>query len=466
MLRSLEWFEQSISGSHRPIVLVGHDGRIARSNRALTSLLIYEPAEILERPVECLFDVEQGAEIGACIRALRDLPIVRSERILARRKDATTVLIEATLSAVTDSADILAVVLFDDISERTSDAQIKQHLSALVESADDAILSKTLDGVLRSCNPAASRLLGYAEDELIGKPVTMLIPDDRQSEEDMIIDRIRLGQRVAHFETKRRRRDGQLVDVSLTISPIRGSRGEIIGASKIMRDISDLVRTREALEAVNVALQAQVSVCKRQIREREVLLQELHHRVKNNLQLISSLINMQARTQSHVGSKETLMQCQGRIAAIAQIHEMLYSSTDYGCIPFADYVRGLVSRIESSAHDAIADVSFSFDLESIELPLDKAIPCGLILHELVSNSLRHGFGSGATGNIRVTLKKADVRRVVLAVADNGSGFSDGALAAGAGLGMRLVHTLARQIGADVNLVQAGGSTFLINFPQE
>src|SRR5262249_57576276 len=120
------------------------------------------------------------------------------------------------------------------------------YLAAIVESSDDAILSKDLDGIIQSCNAAGERMFGYASGELIGQPVRVLIPPERQSEEDLILARIRRGERVDHFETVRMRKDGRPLDISLTVSPVRDATGRIIGASKIARDITEQKRGRGA----------------------------------------------------------------------------------------------------------------------------------------------------------------------------------------------------------------------------
>src|SRR5688572_18266 len=116
-----------------------------------------------------------------------------------------------------------------------------RHLARVVESSDDAIVSKDLNGIITSWNAAAERMFGYVADEAIGQSIRMIIPADRQSEEDMVLSRIRAGQSVAHFETIRRRKDGTLISISLTVSPIHDDAGRVIGASKIARDISDRV---------------------------------------------------------------------------------------------------------------------------------------------------------------------------------------------------------------------------------
>src|SRR5215216_1348884 len=121
-------------------------------------------------------------------------------------------------------------------------------LSALIDSADDAIISKTLEGIITSWNAGAQRVFGYTADEVIGKSITILIPKDHEDEEPAILARLRAGERIEHYETIRVRKDGSLIDISLTVSPIRGPDGSIIGASKIARDITDRKRTEEAAE--------------------------------------------------------------------------------------------------------------------------------------------------------------------------------------------------------------------------
>src|SRR5215216_269533 len=133
-------------------------------------------------------------------------------------------------------------------------------LSALIESADDAIISKTLEGVITSWNAGAQRIFGYTADEVIGKPVTILIPEDHLDEEPAILARLRAGIRIEHYETVRVRKDGRLIDISLTVSPIKGPHGNIIGASKIARDITEQRQSRRALdeasERLKLALEA------------------------------------------------------------------------------------------------------------------------------------------------------------------------------------------------------------------
>jgi PAS domain S-box-containing protein len=137
------------------------------------------------------------------------------------------------------------VCYFRDISEEKRAAAAKAYLAAIVDSADDAIIAKNLDGIIQSCNAAAERLFGYSSDELVGRPVRMLIPAERQSEEDDILARLRRGERIEHFETVRLTKDGHRLNISLTISPIRDASGNVVGASKIVRDVTALKQAEE-----------------------------------------------------------------------------------------------------------------------------------------------------------------------------------------------------------------------------
>src|SRR6185437_14865315 len=146
-----------------------------------------------------------------------------------------------------DGAIFGVVLVFRDISERRRADHARAWLAAIVDSSDDAVISKTLDGQITSWNPAATRLFGYAAEEIIGKPVTVIIPAELHAEEADVLARLRRGERVEHFETVRLAKDGGRIDVSLTVSPIRDQYGTIIGASKIARDITERKRVEQKL---------------------------------------------------------------------------------------------------------------------------------------------------------------------------------------------------------------------------
>jgi len=346
--------------------------------------------------------------------------------------------------------------------ERADEAQ--QRMAALVESADDAIIIKDLAGVVRSWNAGAQQLLEYRAEEIIGRPITQLLPDDRQEEESLILAKIRSGQPVAHFETVRRRKSGSLVDVSLTISPIRDRTGAIVGASKIMRDITERKQYVEQLRTLNHELERRVLARNAELRERDALLQEIHHRVKNNLQVISSLINMQVRTLHDGSTRAALQQCRSRVETMAQIHEMLYQSKDYSSVPFEKYAKELATRVLSASGLSPDEVTIHFEMQDMSLAVDQAIPCALILNELISNALKHAFPKGA-GAIRVELRRLEEGKILLGVSDDGVGIPPGFDPTKLrSLGMQLVVTLAEQLDGRLEIDPPPGAAFRITFP--
>ncbi|MGB9365020.1 MAG: PAS domain S-box protein [Xanthobacteraceae bacterium] len=182
--------------------------------------------------------------------ALKTRKPVRGVEAVAERSDGTRIPFAPHPTPLFDSSGALigAVNMLLDISQRKSGEHAAQHLAAIVESSDDAIVSKNLDGIIVSWNMGAERLFGYAAEEIIGKPVTTLMPPELRNEEPGILARIRRGERIDHYETLRQRKDGTLMDISLTVSPVRDDSGRIVGASKIARDVTEQKRAAYALD--------------------------------------------------------------------------------------------------------------------------------------------------------------------------------------------------------------------------
>ena len=182
--------------------------------------------------------------------ALREGRSVRGAEAIAERPDGTRVCFMPYPTPLRDERGTIVggINMLVDITERKAADETRARLAAIVDSSDDAIVSKDLNSVITSWNAGAQRLFGYTADEVIGQPITMLMSPDRVNEEAGILARIRQGERIEHYETVRRRKDGTLLDISLSVSPVIDSRGEIIGASKIARDISDRKRADERLQ--------------------------------------------------------------------------------------------------------------------------------------------------------------------------------------------------------------------------
>lgn len=252
----------------------------------------------------------------------------------------------------------------------TAQADASARLAAIVDSSFDAIISKDMNSVVTSWNPAAEQLFGYSAEEMIGKPITLLIPPHLQSEEADIIGRIRRGERVASYETVRRRKDGRHVNVSLTVSPIRAPSGEIVGASKIARDIT---------------------AAKEKERRIKLLMREVNHRVKNQFAVILSMLRETSKNATD--PRAFVLQVQERIMALSRSHDLLVTSEWRGTSLF-DVVEG---HLKPFGHES------QIMLTGPMLPLQaNAVQnLGMALHELGTNSAKYGALGSDVGRVKV-----------------------------------------------------------------
>jgi PAS domain S-box-containing protein len=230
--------------------IIGKDleGTIQFCNAAAERLFGYPRAQLVGKSVRLLIPPERVAEEDRILAEIRNGSRVEHYETVRMGKGGRRIDVSLTISPVRDASGAIigASKIAREITERKRLTTARAYLAAIVDSSDDAILSKDLHGIITSCNAATVRLFGYSAAELIGQPVRILIPPDRQAEEDVILARLRRGERIEHFETVRLAKDGRHLDISLTVSPVRDGAGTIVGASKIVRDITE--RTRAAKE--------------------------------------------------------------------------------------------------------------------------------------------------------------------------------------------------------------------------
>lgn len=269
-----------------------------------------------------------------------------------------------------DTITGLMMFLHGKTDRRHADA-VDLRLAAIVESSDDAILSKDLDGIIASWNRGAQHLFGYTAEEVIGKSVTLLIPDDHPDEEPGILARLRRGESIDHYETVRHRKDGSLVDISLTVSPIVDADGVIIGASKIARDISEQRRAD---------------------RQRNLLLHELNHRVKNSLATVQSIAS---QTLRHADSLQSFADAfNARLLALSKTHDLL-TRQNWQQASLRELV---LKELEPYANPS---PSFSVDSDDIQLHPRMVLAFGLMFHELTTNAVKYGALSVPGGHVDV-----------------------------------------------------------------
>lgn len=293
-------------------------------------------------------------------------------------------------------------------------------LAAIIDGSDDAIVSKNLDGIVQSWNGGATRLFGYRPEEVIGQSITILIPPDRLNEEPMILAEIQKGNRVDHFETKRRRKDGSLVDISLTISPIRDEAGTIVGASKIARDITDRLRAQE---------------------EQQLLMGEMHHRVKNLFALAKAIVSLSAKAP--VSQPDVIANIQARLSSLARAHELILSDRSRG--PDSGRVN-LLSLLQTILAPYAEGARISVGGDDCEVGGKAVTNLALLLHEMATNAAKHGSLSTETGrlDIAVCIRGDDVN-----LSWNETGGPAPASERAAGFGSRLEQGLTSALSAAI-----------------
>jgi PAS domain S-box-containing protein len=329
--------------------------------------------------------------------ALREQRPIRGMEAIAERPDGTRVPFIAYPSPLFDASGILigAVNTLVDITERyNAEQRIRESearyrdIAAIVESSEDAVLTKDLDGIITSWNNGARRLFGYTAEEAIGKPVLMLIPAERHDEEPTILSRIRRGERIDPYETARLRKDGSTVDISLTVSPVRNPDGRIIGASKIARDITERRRAEQ---------------------QQRLLLREMDHRVKNLFALASSVVGLSARSATTPDELSSAVRL--RLAALARAHALTLPVTSEGGMRIepSTTLHAVIRTILSPYDDETDGDSARFAISGPDIQLAGGLVTtfALLLHEFATNAAKYGALTTPAGHIDIACSDSD-----------------------------------------------------------
>jgi PAS domain S-box-containing protein len=368
--------------------------------------------------IDPLYDAE-GGTIGA-VNCFRDVTEHRRLQDLSREQAAEQAHRQETLNQAAE----------DEIETHRRNEQAALHLAAIVESSDDAILAKDIEGVITSWNRGAERLFGYTAEEAIGQPVTLLIPSDRQDEEPDILARIRRGERIEHYETIRQRKDGSQIAISLSVSPMKDARGRIIGASKIARDITERQRAQD---------------------QQHLLLREMDHRIKNLFTLASGVVTLSARSAK---TPETLAaDVRERLGALARAHALTLpkASDAAGRTEQTTTLHTLIRAI-LAPYDGVSEGMpslFTIDGPDIDIATGAVSGFALLLHEFATNAAKYGALSTAAGTVEIVCA-ADPDRFHLTWAERGGPAVDPRRTEEEGFGSLLARmTVKGQLAGDI-----------------
>lgn len=329
-------------------------------------------------------------------------------------------------------------------------------LSTTLKSIGDGIIATDEKGLIKFVNFVARELTGCGQEELAGKPLKYIftaINEHTQEEIESPVDKVIQGNVIVELSnhTILLCKDGRRIPINHSAAPIRDDNDIIIGVVLVLRDITDRKKVEDELEE--------------SLGQKEVLLRELHHRVKNNMQVISSLLRLQSVPLDDKKIVEVFRECQNRIQAMALIHEKFYRSKDLSNIDFETYVRDLVKTLTQSYGVSQDKITVNIDMKNVSLGINPAISCGLIINELVANSLKYAFPQKAKGNISVSILPVGGDLVEMIVSDDGIGFpAELDFRKTTTLGLQLVNTFVEeQLAGKIELDRTAGTKFKIDF---
>lgn len=446
-----------VASSDDAIISKDLNGIITSWNAAAERIFGYTADEMIGRSITTLVPPERPDEEPAILARLR-----RGERIdhyesVRVCKNGARINVSVTISPIKDSSGVIvgaSKVARDITYQKHSEMRLRESeamFQGLFEYSPDAIAVIQGDGRIGRVNAQLERLFGYDRIELSEIPIERLLPLRLREQQVFAAasasadsDELPPG---TSPELYGQRSDGTEFPMEVTMSPMLTTRGRLVLA--VIRDITE----RKAAEE-----QA------REAMRREVLLREIHHRVKNNLQVVSSLLNLHSGYLRDEQALSAIAASQSRIRSIALIHENLYRSRDLARIDFDGYVTELCTHLFHSYGMPAHQVSLVINVTDLALDLDTAGPCGIIINELVSNALKHAFPAARSGTIRIEMRRVE-GRCEMSVSDDGIGFPDSIdFCKTQTLGLQLVNILVRQLEGTLELTKTRAGTHIsINF---
>lgn len=494
--REQEKFRVTLSSIGDAVISTDVNGRIVFMNTIAQCLTCWSDVEALGRPIEEIFRILSqttrqpvDSPVAAVLRTGSRMGLA-SQTILLDRQNRERPIDDSAAPIWDSRGQLIGVVLvFRDDTERRKAEMAAVQLAAIVEGSDDAIISKNLNGVVTSWNPAAARIFGFTAEEMIGQPITRLIPVERLDEEQLILRRLQRGERVEHFQTVRQRKDGQKIHVSLTISPIRNKDGLIVGASKIARDITELKAAQEKLENHAAELESKIKErtgkLNETVAELEAFSYTLSHDMRAPLRSIQSFCELVI--EDH-GPKipEALSYLRRTIESAQRLDRLVQEILDLTKSTRGEIFLGPIDLDElvQCAVRERPDVGTNKVRIDVLHPLSPVMGHSALLTQCITNLLDNAIkfvSAGRQPSVRIYTETAG-DRVRLCFTDNGIGISSADQPAlfemfqrlpaaknyrGTGLGLAIVKRAAARMDGTVAVqsLPGQGSTFWIELPK-
>lgn len=436
-------------------------GHFIRANQAMATILGYtSPEELINSPEPlALTSYVQPEKREEYKKMMNEQGLVKELIFQARRRDGQTRWLLENARAVKDREG--KVLYFEghiqDITPLLEASQklveTKAQLEALINAIPDIIFFKNRERKYVIVNKAFEQTFRLSQEKILGKDDAQLLPADLAAqcmESDAAVFNLR---QLFVAEEILEGKDGQKVVLETIKAPLFGADGSLTGLVGISRDITQRKKNEEELRQL--------------LQEKEILLREINHRVKNNMQVISSLLSLQAQKLADDRAVQALKECQERIRSMALVHDMLYQQRAFDRIEFSSYLRLLTNHLFHAYKADSRLLQLRVEAEEIHFNLNTAIPCGLIVNEFVTNALKHAFLPGQRGEIIVKLERVEDKRFILTVKDNGRGLPvDFDMNKPKSLGLEIVKILARQLGGFLRVSTTPGTEFQVIFEEQ
>jgi PAS domain S-box-containing protein len=419
--------------------------RVTSWNKGAELIYGWKAEEILGKDGRELFALElPGGGTGEQVLAELFAKGEWNGEVIQRRKDGERLHLLNSISVLkSERNEVIGIVSVNrDVTART---RVERKFRGILEAAPDAMVIVDKQQRIVLVNAQAEKLFAYAREELLNQPAAMLVPERFRAR---FLTDPREGAEGEASDLYALRKDGSELPIAISISPLETEEGILICGA--IRDVS---ATKDFERRILASL-----------KEKEVLLKEIHHRVKNNLQVISSLLNLQAQHLPDKEARKLFAESQARVQSIALVHETLYQAKNLSRVNFADYVRALTEGLFRTHNASARGIRSVVDIAGIEVPVDIAIPCGLIVSELVTNALKYAFPGARAGSITIRLASLPEGQLELLVSDDGIGLPANLDPRKTkSLGLDLVFTFAEQLGAEVDVQRTGGAHFRFRF---
>ncbi|MDD3090865.1 MAG: PAS domain S-box protein [Methanoregulaceae archaeon] len=436
------------------IVIHDLDGKIYEANAVATQKTGYTRSQLETMNLSDIDPFITSSSLSSLVAEVRRKGSVLRESVLCT-SDNRTVPIEVSSRVIEYYRSPAIISIIRDISERKKAEgalqESERRYRQIGELIPFGVWITDGEGRLTYASQSFLDLLGLSLDECRNENWMERLSIDQRQAAMNDWQQCVLGGCFWDYEYRIRNRTGQEIYVLSRGAPMMDETGRIVSWVGLNLDISDRRQSENRLKA--------------SLKEKEVIIKEVHHRVKNNMQVISGFLQLQSLYIHDQDSLEKLEECQMRVKTMALVHEKLYQSGNLGYINTREYIESLVTDLMNS-YALQTDISVSQDIDDVDINLDIAVPCGLILNELLTNALKYAFRGRDSGTISIAMHLGMDHRFSLVVSDDGVGLPEGLDIENAEtLGLQLVTVLVRQIGGEMNVEGDGGTTFLIDFPE-